>query len=317
MTKIVALFPGQGSQAVAMGKDLYDNFKASKKVFDEVDVILNRCLSDIIFNGSDEELLKTENAQLAIMAVSVATLEALKEKTGKDATELFVCAAGNSLGEYSALYASGALSLLDTVRLLEARSRAMSIAVKDNPGVMVAVLGMKKDRVQSAIDKAKSLSLWENSVCSIANDNAIGQIVISGDSLLVECVAESLKSMGAKRIVPLKVAGAFHSSLMQSAREILDTVLLDVSIEKPLFPIYSNVTAFKTQDPVEIKANLSEQITGTVRWCETMLNMEKDGVTSGIELGHGKVISGLFAKTCPDIKIINIGTADAVQNFLE
>ena len=270
---IAFTFPGQGSQAVGMGKALADAFPAAKAVFDEVDAALGEKLTDIIWNGPAETLTLTENAQPALMAVSIATLRVLDAEAGisvKDAK--FV--AGHSLGEYSALAAAGALSVSDTAKLLRARGRAMQKAVPVGVGAMAALLGLEYD---AAIATAKEAA--QGQVCDPANDNGGGQVVVSGNKEAVDRAVEIAKGKGAKRAMLLPVSAPFHCSLMQPAADVMADALSKVTINKPAVPLVSNVLASAISDPDEIRRRLIEQVTGTVRWRESVAYMAGEGVT--------------------------------------
>lgn len=303
--KKVCVFPGQGSQSIGMGRDLYDTFAVAKAVFDEVDDALDFKLSKLIFDGTAEELTQTENAQPALMAMSIAAWRVVSEQTGLKITD-FDYAAGHSLGEYSALCAAQALPLSDTARLLRVRGLAMKRAAKVQKGAMAAILGLDIQTVQQVAD---------DSSCFVANDNSVGQVVVSGPIAAVEKACEEAKKAGAKRAIMLNVAGAFHSPLMQPAADEMKAVLADARFERPKIAVISNVLALPVEDPKQIKELLYRQITGQVRWTETVQYLSTQGVEFALELGAGKVLSGLIKKTAPDIATFNVGDVASLQEF--
>jgi [acyl-carrier-protein] S-malonyltransferase len=287
---IAFTFPGQGSQAVGMGKALADAFPAAKAVFDEVDAALGEKLTDIIWTGPPETLTLTENAQPALMAVSIATLRVLESEAGLGVTNAkFV--AGHSLGEYSALAAAGALSVSDTAKLLRVRGRAMQKAVPVGVGAMAALLGLDYD---AAVATAREAA--QGQVCDPANDNGGGQVVVSGNKEAVDRAVEIAKGKGAKRAMLLPVSAPFHCSLMQPAADVMADALSKVTINKPAVPLVSNVLAQAIDDPDEIRRRLIEQVTGTVRWRESVSYMAGEGVTRFFEIGAGKVLTGLVKR---------------------
>ncbi len=303
--KKVCVFPGQGSQNIGMGQDLYDTFAVAKAVFDEVDDALDFKLSKLIFDGTAEELTQTENAQPALMAMSIAAWRVVSEQTGLKITD-FDYAAGHSLGEYSALCAAQALPLSDTARLLRVRGLAMKRAAKVQKGAMAAILGLDIQTVQQVAD---------DSSCFVANDNSVGQVVVSGPIAAVEKACEEAKKAGAKRAIMLNVAGAFHSPLMQPAADEMKAVLADAGFERPKIAVISNVLALPVEDPKQIKELLYRQITGQVRWTETVQYLSTQGVEFALELGAGKVLSGLIKKTAPDIATFNVTDVASLQEF--
>jgi [acyl-carrier-protein] S-malonyltransferase len=299
---IAFTFPGQGSQAVGMGKAIADAFPAARAVFDEVDAALGEKLTDIIWNGPGETLTLTENAQPALMAVSIATLRVLESEGGiaiKDAK--FV--AGHSLGEYSALAAAGALSVSDTARLLRTRGRAMQKAVPVGVGAMAALLGLDYD---AAIATAKEAA--QGQVCDPANDNGGGQVVVSGDKDAVDRAIEIAKAKGARRAMLLPVSAPFHCSLMKPAADVMADALSKVAINTPAVPLVSNVLASAITDPDEIRRRLIEQVTGTVRWRESVAYMAGEGVTKFYEIGAGKVLTGLVKRIADGATGVSVGS---------
>ena len=295
-------FPGQGSQAVGMGKALADNFAVAKAVFDEVDDALGEKLTDTIWNGPADKLTLTENAQPALMAVSIAALRALAAEAGlsvKDAK--FV--AGHSLGEYSALAAADALSLADAAKLLRTRGRAMQKAVPVGVGAMAALLGLDYD---TAVEVAKEAA--QGQVCDAANDNGGGQVVVSGNKDAVDRAVEIAKGKGAKRAMLLPVSAPFHCRLMQPAADAMAEALQSVTIGRPAVPLVCNVLASAISDPEEIRRRLVEQVTGTVRWRESVAYMARQDVTKFYEIGAGKVLTGLVKRLADGATGVSIGS---------
>jgi [acyl-carrier-protein] S-malonyltransferase len=308
--KIAIVFPGQGSQVVGMGKDLYENFDSAKKIFKKVDEILGVNLTKIMFEGPQEELTKTENTQPALMAVSVALIEVLEKDFGKNFQDLCALTAGHSLGEYSALCASKALTLEDTAKLLQIRGSEMAKCGQKTVGAMCAILGVEIDVAKAIADEASS-----GDICQVANDNSVGQIVLSGAKIAIDRAIEIAKAKGAKRAILLPVSGAFHSLLMREAQEKMAQALTQITINQPTVPLVANVSAQIIKDSSQIKNLLIEQITGTVRWRETMLCFEQSGIEEIIEIGAGKVLSGLVSRTCPNLKSRSIQNSEDLKNF--
>ena len=305
------VFPGQGSQAVSMGKALYDAFPVAKAVFDEVDEALGEKLSGVIFDGPDDALMLTANTQPALMAVSLAAFSVLKDN-GFDLSAQASYVAGHSLGEYAALAAAGTFSIGDTAKLLRTRGTAMQAAVGVGEGAMAAILGLDWDAAAAiAADAA------DGDVCTPANDNADGQVVISGTKAAVERAAELAKERGAKRAIMLPVSAPFHCALMQPAADVMAEALSVVTMNAPVIPVVANVTATPTSDPAEIRDLLVKQVTGTVRWRESVLKMGELGVTELVEVGAGKVLSGLVRRINKDIQATPIGTPDDIEAFLK
>jgi [acyl-carrier-protein] S-malonyltransferase len=299
---IAFTFPGQGSQAVGMGKALADAFPAARAVFDEVDAALGEKLTDIIWNGPAETLTLTENAQPALMAVSIATLRVLEAEAGLSVTGAkFV--AGHSLGEYSALAAAGAISVSDTARLLRTRGRAMQKAVPVGVGAMAALLGLEYD---AAVATAKEAA--QGQVCDPANDNGGGQVVVSGNKEAVDRAVEIAKGKGARRAMLLPVSAPFHCSLMQPAAAVMADALSKVTINRPAVPLVSNVLASAISDPDEIRRRLIEQVTCTVRWRESITYMAGEGVTKFFEIGAGKVLTGLVKRITDGATGVAVGS---------
>ena len=320
--KIAFLFPGQGSQVVGMGKELYDNFACARQLFEKVDAALGENLSKLIFEGPEDALTLTTNAQPALMAVSVAASLVLEELSGRSICSLAQVCAGHSLGEYSALAAMGALPVDTTARLLRKRGAAMQQAVRAEEGAMAAILGLGMDEVETVVAKAcegvevcKGTGVCEGKeVCEVANDNAPGQIVISGHKPTVLRAAELAKSSGAKRALLLPVSAPFHCSLMQPAAEVMAQELAACTWpEKLPMPLVANVLAQSYDKGACSAALLCEQVTGRVRWRESMLWLADQGYTHVIELGAGKVLAGLMKRTCKSVIATSAGTPGELE----
>lgn len=295
-------FPGQGSQAVGMGKALAEAFPAARAVFDEVDAALGEKLTSIIWEGPAETLQLTENAQPALMAVSLATMRVLETEAGVAVGKDAAFVAGHSLGEYSALAAAGSLSVSDTARLLRIRGQAMQKAVPVGVGAMAALLGLDYDTAVAVAAEAA-----QGQVCQAANDNGGGQVVVSGHKDAVERAVEIAKGKGAKRAMLLPVSAPFHCSLMQPAAEAMAEALAGVTIKAPAAPLVANVLASPITDPDEIRRRLVEQVTGTVRWRESVAFMASQGVNQFLEIGAGKVLSGLVKRIADGATGISVG----------
>jgi [acyl-carrier-protein] S-malonyltransferase len=304
------IFPGQGSQAVGMGKALADAFPEARRVFEEVDAALGEKLSAVMWDGPEDRLTLTANAQPALMAVSMAALRAL-EARGVSLRDRVAYVAGHSLGEYSALCAAGTFSLADTARLLRIRGNAMQQAVPVGEGAMAAILGLEQEAVEEACREA-----GRGSVCQIANDNGGGQLVISGARAAVEEAARLCTEKGAKRALMLQVSAPFHSALMQPAAEAMREALARVEKRAPAVPVIANVAVAPVTDPDEIAARLVEQVTGRVRWRETVEWFAANGVTTLYEIGAGKVLSGLAKRIARDVATANVGTPAEVEAAL-
>jgi len=304
------VFPGQGSQAVGMGKALADAFPGARRVFEEVDAALGERLSDIIWNGPGDTLTLTENAQPALMAVSLATMRVLEDEAGVDLKRDAAFVAGHSLGEYSALAAARAFSISDAARLLRVRGFAMQKAVPVGKGAMAALIGLELDDVKSIAAEAGSAG-----ICAAANDNGGGQVVLSGEKLAVERAVEVAKARGAKRAMLLPVSAPFHCSLMQPAADAMAEALAKVSVKPPLVPLVANVLARPISDPAEIVRSLVEQVTGTVRWRESIQFMAQAGVTTFYEVGAGKVLTGLNKRIADAATASSIGMPDDISRY--
>ncbi|TPI79929.1 ACP S-malonyltransferase [Mesorhizobium sp. B2-8-9] len=307
-------FPGQGSQAVGMGKDLADQFPEARRVFEEVDAALGESLSKLIWEGPEETLTLTANAQPALMAVSLAAMRAL-EARGFSLKDKVAYVAGHSLGEYSALAASGFVSVGDAARLLRTRGNAMQAAVPAREGAMAAIIGLEQADVEAACAEA-AREVGNGSVCQVANDNGGGQLVISGARPAVELAAKLCTEKGAKRALMLQVSAPFHSALMTPAADIMREALAGVAKSAPVVPIVSNVTVTPTSDPDEIVRRLVEQVVARVRWRETVEWFGANGVASLYEVGAGKVLSGLARRINRDIATGAVGTAAEVEAAL-
>lgn len=304
MSSIAFTFPGQGSQAVGMGKDLAAAYPEARAVFDEVDAALGQKLSETMFEGPEDVLRLTENAQPALMASSIAVLRVL-ESRGVRLADHAKYVAGHSLGEYSALCAAGTFSLTDTARLLRTRGQAMQKAVPVGHGAMAALLGLDLETAHAVAEEAA-----QGEVCQVANDNAPGQVVISGATAAIERAVEIAKAKGAKRALLLPVSAPFHCALMQPAAEAMAVALSEVEMHAPIVPLVANVLATAISDPAEIRQRLVEQVTGVVRWTETITWLAgQGGVTQLVELGTGKVLSGLAKRITPDVTTLSISDA--------
>ena len=302
------IFPGQGSQAVGMGVALADAFPVAREVFEEVDDALGQKLSVLMREGPMEELTLTANTQPALMAHSIAAMRVLEKEAGVDIADAqFV--AGHSLGEYSALCAARSLSLSDTARLLRIRGEAMQAAVPVGEGAMAALIGVDLEGAQKAIDAT------EGGACEIANDNAPGQVVISGDKTRVEAVCAGAKEFGAKIAKLLPVSAPFHSSLMAPAAERMAEALAEADIQSPATPLIANVTADVTSDPAVIRDLLVKQVTGRVRWTESVHKMAADGCETFVEVGSGKVLCGLVKRIAKGTATMNVGEPGDVDAF--
>jgi [acyl-carrier-protein] S-malonyltransferase len=306
------VFPGQGSQSIGMGKALFDASSTARDVFHEVDEALSQKLSRLMFEGDEATLTLTENAQPAIMTVSMALWRILEKEGGLDIKKTFTFASGHSLGEYSALCATGVLPLDVTARLLKTRGQAMQSAVPVGQGAMAALLGLEWKTVKDVCEEAA-----QGQVCTPANDNAEGQIVISGHTEAVNRAVELAKARGGKRAMLLPVSAPFHCSLMQPAADAMKKALEPLSFQSPLVPIVANVKAEAVSDPTVLKALLVEQVTGQVRWRESVLWMAEQEVTEQVEMGSGKVLSGLVKRISDKIQPLTLNTLAEVEAFLK
>lgn len=305
------VFPGQGSQFVGMGKSLADAHEAARHVFEEVNDALSQDLSKIMWEGPEDELRLTENTQPALMAVSMAVIRTL-EAGGLKVADIASHVAGHSLGEYSALAATGAFSLADTARLLKLRGQAMQRAVPVGEGAMAAILGLSMEDVNAVADAAA-----EGEVVVAANDNADGQVVISGHKGAVERAIEMAKGKGAKRGMLLPVSAPFHCPLMQPAAEEMKAALADVAIERPSLPVIANVLAAPVSEPDGIRNLLVEQVTGAVRWRESVASMSSLGITDMVEVGAGKVLTGLARRIDRSLATANLQDPADIDGFVD
>ncbi|MGH6676504.1 MAG: ACP S-malonyltransferase, partial [Xanthobacteraceae bacterium] len=307
---VALVFPGQGSQTVGMGKSLADVFAPARRVFDEVDAALGEGLSETIWNGPPEKLVLTENAQPALMALSLAVIRVLEAEAGLDLSRDATFVAGHSLGEYSALAAAGALAIADAARLLRIRGRAMQKAVPVGVGAMAALVGVEFGEAKAIAAEAESVG-----VCAAANDNGGGQVVLSGTKQAVERAVEIAKARGVKRAMMLPVSAPFHCALMRPAADAMAEAMANVDIKPPHVPLVANVTARPIKEPAKIVQSLIEQVTGTVRWRESVLYMAKSGVTTFHEIGAGRVLTGLIKRIAEGADASAIGTPDDVARF--
>jgi [acyl-carrier-protein] S-malonyltransferase len=307
---VAFVFPGQGSQAVGMGKTLAANFAAARQVFEEVDSALGGKLSTIIFEGPADTLTLTENAQPALMAVSLAATRVLQAEAGLDLGREAKFVAGHSLGEYSALAAAGAFTVSDAARLLRTRGQAMQKAVPVGVGAMAALIGLEFDAASAIAAEAA-----QGDVCQAANDNGAGQVVVSGNKSAVERAVEIAKTKGAKRAMLLPVSAPFHCALMQPAADVMAEALAKVSVQRPIVPVVANVLARPISEPTEIVRALVAQVTGTVRWRESVGFIAGAGVTKFFEVGAGKVLSGLIKRLAEGASVSAVGSPEDIAAF--
>jgi [acyl-carrier-protein] S-malonyltransferase len=304
------LFPGQGSQAVGMGKSLADAFLPAREVFQEVDDALSQKLSALMWEGPESDLTLTENAQPAIMALSMAIIAVLQKEAGLDLARHARLVAGHSLGEYSALAAAGAFTLADTARLLKIRGQAMQSAVPVGEGAMTALIGADIDVAEAVAKEAAG-----NDVCVVANDNAPGQVVLSGAKAAMDRVPGIAKAKGVKRVIPLPVSAPFHCSLMQPAADAMAEALAKISIRPLAVPILSNVTAKESSEPETVRRQLVEQVTIRVRWRESMLALRGLGVDTTVEMGGDGVLTGMMRRIDKDIQAIGLDAPAEIEAF--
>lgn len=309
----IFIFPGQGSQTIGMAKDFYDNFTEAKEVFEVVDEVLKKNLTKIMFEGPDDLLTSTENSQPAIMTASIAILRVIKSLSNLSIDNLCKTTAGHSLGEYTALCTAEALTLEDTAKLLKVRGEAFAEAGQKNSGSMVALVGATPEQAEDVIKRAKI----NEEVLQIANDNTVGQIVLSGNINSIDKAIDVATEMKIKRAIKLNVSGAFHSKLMEPAVSKMKDILNEVKIEKAKVSVIANFTADFETTPDEIKNNLIDQITGKVRWRETMLKAQENDIDTFVEIGNGKVLSGMVPRTCPDAKVNTINSLASLDEFLK
>lgn len=309
--RILFQFPGQGSQAVGMGGSLAAAFPEARKVFEEVNDALGEDLFTLMQNGPEDELRLTRNAQPALFAASMAGLAVLRKATGREIADLTDFVAGHSLGEYSALAAAGTLSIADAARLLRLRGDSMQSAVPAGEGAMAAILNAEEDVVNEIVAEAAA-----SGVIQFANDNAPGQIVVSGAAAAVDRAIELAKARGIRRAIKLPVSAPFHCSMMQPAAEAMAEALASANMKDAAVPVFSNVTAATETDAGTLRDNLVTQVTGRVRWRETLLAAKDAGVSRFVEIGTGKVLSGLVKRTLDEAGIVNLDSADDLDSVL-
>ncbi len=309
--KYCFVFPGQGSQFVGMGKDLADNFASAKEVFGEINDALSQDLTSLMFKGPEPELTLTANAQPALMSVSMALVRVLEKDFGIKLKEKAAFVAGHSLGEYSAACAAGVFSLTDTAKLLRIRGDAMQKAVPVGVGGMAAVMGVSFKDVQALAEACSS----PDAICVAANDNADGQVVLSGHLKAIDKAVEVAAEFGAKRCVKLPVSAPFHSPLMKDAADVMARALMEVEAKDAQIPLISNVLASAITDRKEIIKRLIEQVTGSVRWRESVIYMREQGVTDVVELGAGKILSGIVKRSDKEINAISVSTPAEIEEL--
>lgn len=306
------VFPGQGSQAVGMGRELAEAFAPARYVFEEVDEALKQKLSRLMFEGPEDELTLTENAQPALMAVSLAVMRTLEQEGGLDLADAALFVAGHSLGEYSALAAAGTFRIADAARLLRRRGAAMQEAVPVGEGAMAALLGLELAEAQAVAEAAA-----KGEICAAANDNAPGQVVVSGHKAAVERAVALAAERGARRAIMLPVSAPFHCPLMAPAADVMAEALAEVTLMPPLVPLVPNVTAEPTSEPETLRRLLVEQVTALVRWRESVVAMRDRGVDTLVEVGAGKVLCGLARRIDRDLSAVPVGTPDEIEALLK
>ena len=313
MKKIACIFPGQGSQVVGMGLELYKNHVKAKEVFDIVDEALNQKLSTIIFHGNEEQLKLTSNTQPALMAVSIAMVKVLENELGKKLKEFTEIVLGHSLGEYTSLCSIDSLDISSAAKLLRIRGDAMQNSVKNIETRMVAVIGLELEIIEDLLRKSKE----KDFLCEIANDNCPGQVILSGYKESVDKFSETLKSSGARSVIDLQVSAPFHCSLMKPAADVMSKAFQDISIKKPIIKFVNNVSADFIDEPDEIKKKLIEQVYKRVRWRESIMKVSKSKIDKIIEIGSGKVLTGLNRRMKINQDFFNLSSISDIENFIK
>jgi [acyl-carrier-protein] S-malonyltransferase len=308
------VFPGQGSQFVGMGHDLYKTFPIAREVFQEVNDALNQNLSKLVFEGTEADLTLTENAQPALMAVSMATLKVLEHEYSGSVLKKAALVAGHSLGEYSAVIAAQGLSLAEGAQVLRLRGKSMQEAVPPGLGGMAALLGVNVEQAEAIVNASSNAN---HEVCSIANDNSPGQVVVSGHAHAIQKVMEIAKDYGASRAIMLQVSAPFHSTLMEPAALAMRKALQEVSLKKLSLPLMANVSAQLVQEPEDVRTSLIDQVTGRVRWRESVDQFKDLNIKRVVELGAGKVLSGLVKRINPDLETFSLCTPKEIDEFLK
>lgn len=307
------IFPGQGSQIVGMGKDLFDNFSTARETFEEIDESLGMNLSSITFSGPSEELNSTSNTQPSLMSVSMALVSVLEKDFGFSIEKNCSFSAGHSLGEYTSLCAMRSLTVSDTAKLLKARGQAMEKAVPNGEGGMAALIGVDVDYVNKIIEEIFS----NNDLCQIANDNGAGQIVVSGKMSAIDKIVSCYRDYDIRKAVKLTVSGPFHSKFMSFAADVMEDELSHIDVSMPMVPVFCNVTAQVAKTIDEITSNLVKQVTNLVRWREIIENLKTQGVGRFVEIGPGKVLTNLVKRIYKDVEVISISNTQDIENFVK
>lgn len=315
--KRALVFPGQGSQTVGMGKSLAEAFAAARYLFEEIDDALSQRLSRLMFEGPESDLTLTENAQPALLAVSMAAIRVLEKEGGLELPRHLAYVAGHSLGEYTALAAVRAFALADAVRLVKRRGQAMQQAVPVGVGAMAALIGLDVAAARAVAEEAAKSETGAQEVCAVANDNAPGQVVISGHGDAVERAIAQALGRGARRAIRLPVSAPFHSPLMAPAAEVMEAALGEVALRAPLVPLVANVTATPVRTPAEIRRRLVEQVTAMVRWRESVLFLQSEDVEEVVEVGAGRVLTGLARRIAPELRARAVGTPAEAEALMK